>query len=131
MENTKPQSKAAIWTGRIISILCILFLLFDSVMKIVKSTLSMQGSTQLGWPQDDVQGIGIILLVFTILYIIPKTAILGAILITGYLGGAISIMMRAEMPGHPFFFPLIFGILVWAGLYLREEKLRILIPLKK
>ena len=85
----------------------------------------MQGSTQLGWPEANVQGIGILLLICTILYIIPRTAVLGAVLLTGYLGGAISIMVRADAAGHSYFFPLLFGILAWVGLCMRDPKANI------
>jgi len=131
METTKTNSKAVLWTSRIISILCILFFLMDAIMKIVKTAPSIEGCVQLGWPVDHVQITGFILLVFTILYAIPKTSILGAILVTGYLGGATAIMIRANAGGHPYFFPIIFGILIWAPLFLQNEKLRILIPIKK
>jgi len=128
----KPLSgKGARWTGRIISIILVLFLLMDAIMKVVKATPSMEGSVQLGWPQSEVQSIGIVLLAATILYIIPRLSILGAILLTGYLGGATSVMVRAMQPGHPYIFPIIFGVLVWAGLFLRDEKLRTLIPFRK
>ncbi|MBN9381016.1 MAG: DoxX family protein [Chitinophagaceae bacterium] len=118
MTNKKPK----VWSGRVISGLCILFLLVDAIMKIAKAAPSMQGSAQLGWPEGAVQGIGILLLTCTILYIIPRTAVLGAMLLTGYLGGAIAIMVRADAGGHPFFFPLVFGILVWVGLFMHNEK---------
>ena len=84
------HSKGKFWFGWIISGLCILFLLVDAIMKIAKTAPSMQGSAQLGWPESSVQGIGILLLLCTILYIIPRTAVLGAVLLTGYLGGAIA-----------------------------------------
>jgi len=121
-------STAALWSGRIILGLVVLFLLVDAIMKVVKATVSIEGSVKLGWPADAVQGIGIVLLISTILYTIPRTAVLGAILITGYLGGAIAIMIRA---GEPCYFPIIFGVLIWAPIYLRDEKLRALIPIKK
>lgn len=105
----------------IISALCILFLLFDAIMKVIKEIHSIEGSVALGWPEHLIQPIGIALLVSTILYAVPRTAFIGAILLTGYLGGAIAIMVRA---GQPLYFALIFGILVWTGLYLRDEKLR-------
>ncbi|MEO6285524.1 MAG: DoxX family protein [Dyadobacter sp.] len=127
-QTVKSQSNKGLLAGKIISALCILFLLFDAIMKIIKESHSIEGSAQLGWPVDQVQSIGIVLLIATILYIIPRTAILGAILLTGYLGGAIAIMVRA---GQPLYFALTFGVLVWAGLYLRDEKLRKLIPFEK
>lgn len=129
---TKPiTSKGMRWTGITITILVTLFLLVDALMKVVKAEPSMEGSIQLGWPADDVQAIGIVLLISTLLYVIPRTNILGAILLTGYLGGATSIMVRASMPGHPYLFPIVFGIFVWAGLFLRDEKIRALLPLRK
>ncbi|MHA4741818.1 DoxX family protein [Dyadobacter sp. MSC1_007] len=127
-ETAKNQSSKGVLAGKIISALCILFLLFDAIMKVIKESHSIEGSAQLGWPVDQVQSIGIALLISTILYIIPRTAILGAILLTGYLGGAIAIMVRA---GQPLYFAAVFGVLVWAGLYLRDEKLRKLIPFKE
>src|SRR5437016_4100446 len=124
MEPTPKQSKATSWTGWIITGLVVLFLLVDAVMKVIKATPSMEGSTQLGWPAELVQSIGIILLLSTIIYCIPRTAIIGAILLTAYLGGAVSIMLRA---GVPWYFPVIFGVLVWVGLGLRDVKTRALI----
>lgn len=126
--SVKKESNKSVLAGKIISILCILFLLFDAIMKVIKESHSIEGSAQLGWPVDQVQNIGITLLIATILYAVPRTAILGAILLTGYLGGAIAIMVRA---GEPLYFASVFGILVWAGLYLRDEKLRKLIPFKE
>lgn len=122
--STTQQSVKAVWTGRIISSLCILFLLFDAIGKIAKESHSIEGSVQLGWPEHLIQPIGIALLVCTILYIFPRTAFIGAILLTGYLGGAIAIMVRA---GQPLYFALIFGILVWIGLYFRNPKLKTLL----
>src|SRR3954467_1262636 len=109
METINVQSKTlsgkgALWTGRIISWIIILFLLVDAIMKVVKSAPAMEGSIQLGWPEEAVQAIGIVLLLATILYIIPSTSILGAIILTGYLGGATSVMVRAMQPGHPYLF---------------------------
>jgi hypothetical protein len=121
---TKPQSKGALWAGRIINGLVILFLLFDAVMKIIKEIHSIEGSAKLGWPVDAVQGLGIVLLIGTLIYMIPRLALFGAVLVTAYLGGAVAIMFRA---GQPFFFPIIFGILLWVGYYFRSAKLRMLI----
>lgn len=121
---TTQQSAKAVWTGRIISSLCILFLLFDAVGKIVKESHSVEGSIQLGWPEHLIQPIGIVLLICTILHCIPRTAFIGAILLTGYLGGAVAIMVRA---GQPLYFALVFGILVWIGLFLRNPKLKALL----
>ncbi|WP_214226270.1 DoxX family protein [Pedobacter sp. B4-66] len=121
---TTQQSVKAVWTGRIVSALCILFLLFDAIGKIVKESHSIEGSVQLGWPEHLIQPIGIVLLICTILYVFPRTAFIGAILLTGYLGGAIAIMVRA---GQPLYFALVFGILVWIGLFFRNPKLKALL----
>jgi len=115
------HSKLAIWAGRIISGICILFLLFDAIAKIIKASQAITASVALGIPEHTIPAIGILLLICTIIYSMPRTAILGAILLTGYLGGAIAIMMRA---GQPVYFATVFGILVWLGLRLRNEKVR-------
>jgi hypothetical protein len=114
--------------GRIIRVICILFLLFDATGKIFREAHSVSGTTGLGWPDQSVQLLGSILLVFTIIYSYPKTAILGAILLTGYLGGAAATMIRA---GQPLYFSVFIGILVWAGLFLNNRQLRSLIPLDR
>ncbi len=128
LQPATKNSKASFITGTVISVLCILFLLFDSIGKIVRESHSLSGTKQLGWPETAVQPLGIILLICTILYIIPKTKVLGSILLTAYLGGATATMMRV---GFPLYFSIIFGILVWVGAYLTNSKLRDLIPLVK
>jgi hypothetical protein len=117
-------SKSSLLAGRIISVICILFLLFDAIAKIMRESHSVKGTIFLGYGENMVQVIGTILLVCTIIYIIPRTAVLGAILITGYLGGAVAIMMRANQPAY---FPIVFGILVWLSLYLRDGKVKSLL----
>ncbi len=124
MENAKTYSKTSLWTGRILTILIFLFLLMDVFMKIFMTADSIKASAQLGWPGDSVKGLGILLLIITILYIIPGTAFYGAILLTGYLGGATATMFRAGVPGHPYIFPVVLGILVWVALTLRNAPLR-------
>ena len=124
LQITKSPSKGALWTGRILTGLCLLFLLFDAIMKIIKESHSIEGSAKLGWPVGDVQGLGIVLLLFTIIYMIPRIAFIGAILLTAYLGGAVAIMVRVQ---EPYWFPIIFAVLVWAGLYFRNEKFRALV----
>ena len=130
METTTPGTRpsATVWIGRVLTGLSILFLLVDSIMKIIKESHSVEGTLNLGWPDTAVQPIGILLLVCTILYIIPRTAILGDIFLTAYLGGAVATMARIDIS---YWFPIMFGVLVWGGLFLRDEKLRALIPLKK
>ncbi|MES2377335.1 MAG: DoxX family protein [Bacteroidota bacterium] len=121
---TKQASKGAFWTGWIISALVILFLLLDAGMKVIKSSISVDATVKLGLSADLVQPVGIILLICTILYILPRTAIIGAILLTGYLGGAIVVMLFAK---QPYYFPLVFGVLAWLGLYLRDVRVKMLI----
>ncbi|WP_419699671.1 DoxX family protein [Mucilaginibacter sp. NFX135] len=133
METTQSQpattnSKASFITGTVISVLCILFLLFDAIGKIILQKNVISASAKLGWVETTLQGMGITLLISTILYIIPKTKILGAILLTAYLGGATATMVRV---GQPFYFSVVFGILVWLGAYLTNSKLRNLLPLVK
>src|SRR5882762_9802486 len=124
---TQSVSKKSLWAGRIISTVVVLFLLFDAVAKLMKIAPVLQAFTQLGFSTSLAVPIGAVLLVCTILYMIPPTSILGAILLTAYLGGATVTHLRA---GQPFYFPIIFGVLLWGGLYLREPRLRSLIPLR-
>lgn len=121
-------SKGKLVTGRVITILTVLFLLFDSTMKIVKLQAVVDGTVRAGYPASLIQPIGIALLVCTILYMIPRTSVLGAILLTGYLGGATATMVRVQDPW--FLFPVGFGVLAWAGLFLREPRLWALIPMR-
>ncbi len=119
-------------TGWGITGLMTLFLLFDSVAKLALENHVVEATTKIGYPVDVIRPLGIICLVCTILYAIPRTSILGAILLTGYLGGAVASEVRID---DPFFssvlFGVYFGILVWGGLYLRDERLRSLIPLRR
>jgi hypothetical protein len=127
MESATETSKKSLWAGRIISTLVVLFLLFDAIAKLMKITPVLEAFTRLGFSTGLAVPIGVVLLVCTIVYVIPPTAILGAILLTGYLGGATVTHLRA---GQPFYFPILFGVLVWGGLYLREYRLQALIPLR-
>jgi DoxX-like family len=126
-QTTTSSSKKMLWTGYAISGICILFLLFDSIMKVVMHPMHVDGSTQLGWSVQAVQPIGIVLLLCTIIYMVPRLSVIGAVVITGYLGGAVATMARI---GEPFYFPLLSGGLVWLGLYLRSEKLRFFLSFK-
>lgn len=126
LEGTIPSSRSTrlVWTGRVISILVTLFLAFDSVTKLIKDPRVLAASADLGYSVSSIVLIGAVLLVCTSIYIIPRASILGAILLTGYLGGAVASNLRV---GHPIFeciFPILFGILVWAGLLLRNRELR-------
>jgi hypothetical protein len=122
----------AIWAGRIMSGLVVLFLLFDSVLKVMKLPLAVEGTTQLGYPEHVVVGIGVVQLVCLIIYLIPRTSIFGAVLLTGYLGGAIATHVRVVSPlfSHVLF-PIYVAVLVWGGVYLRFPRLRALIPVQR
>ena len=119
-----------LWAGRIISSLSALFLLLDGVMKLVKPAFVVEATVRLGYPESVIFGLGIVLTACTVLYMIPRTSVLGAILLTGYLGGAVATHVRAGEGLFPMFFPVIIGVLVWGGLFLRDERLRTLIPLR-
>ncbi len=128
MENTKPKRP---WAGYIISGLPALLLLLDAVGKLVKPEPVVTGTLELGYQESVIVPLGIVLLAATILYLVPRTAILGAILITAYLGGAVATHVRV---GNPLFthtlVPVYLGILIWFGLYLRDERLRALVPFR-
>jgi hypothetical protein len=109
--------------------LAVLFLIFDGVGKVLQVAPVLEAQAQLGIPESLTVGIGILVLVCTAVYVIPATSVLGAILLTGFLGGAVAIQLRAGAPLFNLIFPIIFGALVWGGLYLRNERLRALIPL--
>ena len=129
--NAPSTSKAMLWTGRVLTALAILFLLFDAFGKFVKPTPVVDAFTRLGIPITLSSSIGTLLLVCTILYAIPRTATLGAILLTGYLGGAVAIHMRAGSSLFETVFPVIFGVLVWAGIYVRDCSLRKVFPVRR
>ena len=123
-------SKGSLWIGRILGALSTLFLLMDGVMKLIKPAPVVEATVRLGYPESVIQSLGIVLLVCTILYAIPRTSILGAILLTGYLGGAVAANVRV---GNPLFshvlFPVYVALFIWGGLHLREPRLRELLPL--
>ncbi len=124
-------SKSTIWIGRIVSGLPALFLLVDGAMKLVKPAVVVEATTKLGYSESLIVPIGIILIACTLLYLIPTTSVLGAILLTAYLGGAVATHVRAAEGGvFPIIFPIIFGALLWLGLYLNDTRLRALIPLR-
>lgn len=128
---TAPVSSTQLWAGRIMTGIAVLFLLFDTVIHLMRIPPVVESFGQLGYQVSLVLGIAILELVCLALYVIPRTSILGAILLTGYLGGAVASNLRV---GNPLFshvlFPVYVGMLLWAGLYLREDRLRALIPLR-
>jgi DoxX-like family len=123
-------SKGMLWAGWIISALPSLFLLMDGVMKLLKPAIVVETTVQLGYSESVILGLGIVLLASTVLYLIPRTAVLGAILLTGYLGGAVATHVRVGAGPFEVLFPVIFGALLWGGLFLRDERLRELVPLR-
>jgi hypothetical protein len=120
-----PDSERMLWVGRLVSTLVVLFLVIDGAVKVMQLTPAVEGTVELGYPADVVVWLGIVLLVSTILYSIPRTAVLGAILLTGYLGGATATQVRVENPW--FLFPVLLGVLVWVALFMRDNRLRALI----
>ncbi len=128
---TAPLPAKMVWTGRIISALAVLFMLFDGVIKLIKIAPVVESFAQLGFPDSLARGIGILELVCLAVYVIPRTSILGAILLTGYLGGAVASKVRIDDPlFSQVLFPIYVGLLVWAGLFLREDRLHALMPLR-
>jgi DoxX-like protein len=125
--HTAFVSKKMLWAGYIISVLPVLMLLFSGVMKLMKPASVVEGFVRLGYPEGLALGIGVVELACAALYVIPRTSVLGAILLTGYLGGATATHVRI---GEPFFAPIVLGVLVWGGLFLRDARLRALLPLR-
>jgi hypothetical protein len=117
-------SRTTHWAGYSISTFAILFLLFDGVIKILEIAPVVESFTLLGYPASTMFGIGILLLACVAVYMIPRTSILGAILLTGYLGGAIASHVRIGSEPFSLIFPLIIGALLWGGLFLRDNRVR-------
>ena len=122
--------KGSLWAGRIISAFAVLFMIFDGVTKVIKAPQVIEATVRIGFPENTIVGIGAALLICTGLYIIPRTSVLGAILLTAYLGGATAANVRVSSPLFNTSFPIVFGVLIWAGLFLRDRVLRALIPLR-
>lgn len=129
---TAPASGAALWTGRILSGLVVAFLLFDGAIKVVEMDVVKQSLAELGYPTDIAFGLGVLTLAIGVLYAIPRSSVLGAILLTGLLGGAMATHLRV---GSPVFSHLLFGLYIglmaWGGLFLRDERLRAMLPLRR
>jgi hypothetical protein len=128
VESDRMISKKLLWTGRIVSGLAALFFLMDGVMKLFKPAVVVEATRQLGYPESDIIGIGVLLLICTLLYLFPRTSILGAILLTGYMGGAVASQVRIGAGWFNVAFAVLFGVLVWAGLWLRDVRVRNLLP---
>jgi DoxX-like family len=125
----RPMMRKA---GFVLTTLVALFLTFDTVIKVLRLAPAVQGTTALGYPANTVLWIGMIELVCLALYLVPRTAVLGAILLTGHLGGAIATHVRVGSPlmSHTLF-PIYVALLLWGGLYLREPRLRELVPIRR
>ena len=126
-----PVSKKNLWAGRVMSALPVMLLLFSGILKLTGMDAVIEGFAKLGYPASLILGIGIVEIACVVLYVIPRTAVLGAILVTGYLGGAVATHVRI---GDPLFsqalMPFYLGVLFWGGIYLRDDRLRELIPVR-
>jgi DoxX-like protein len=123
-------SSKRLWGGRIMSGLPALLLLVDGGMKLFKPAIVVEATIRLGYPESAIIGIGLVLLASTLLYLIPRTSILGAILLTGYLGGAVASHVRVGADLFNIAFPVIVGTLIWGGLWLRDRRLQALLPVR-
>ena len=121
-------SRPMVWSGRVLSALPVLLLVMSGIMKLLRPPEVVEGFTKLGYSDSLAIGIGIVELACTALYVIPRTSVLGAILLTGYLGGATATHLRV---GDQYFMPIVIGVVLWLGLYLRDPRLRTLIPIKR
>jgi hypothetical protein len=128
-DQTAP--KGMLWTGHVLSALSGLLMLLDGVMKLVKPAFVVEATVKLGYTENVIFGLGVVLTASTLLYLIPWTSVLGAILLTGYLGGAVASHVRAGDPAFTVFFPVVFGILIWLGLLLRDRRIQQILPLRK
>jgi DoxX-like family len=129
---TQAGSRRRLWAGRVLSWLAVAFLLFDSAGKLLQVQPMIDGTIQLGYSRDIVFSLGVILLSCVVAYVIPRTSVLGALLLTGYLGGAVATHVRVENPlfSHVLF-PTYVGALLWGGLILRDARLRSLLPIRR
>lgn len=124
-----PISKTMLWTGRVMSAIVILLVAFGSVMKLIKVAGVMAGMARVGYPEHLARPVGVIELICIVVYLIPQTEVLGAILLTGLLGGAAATNLRIGDPSFPL--PIVVGMMAWGGLYLRDVRVRALIPLRR
>jgi len=128
----KNTNSKRIWAGRILTAIPVLFLLFDMTGKFLKPTPVIEGTVQLGYPESVLSGLGLTLLISVGLHLFPRTNVLGAIILTGYLGGAVATHVRVGNPwATHILFPVYLGIMLWGGLYLRDTRVSAILPLKK
>ncbi|MDB5296126.1 MAG: rane protein [Phycisphaerales bacterium] len=128
MSSHAGVSKKALWAGRVVSALPVLALTASGVMKLMKLPAVVEGFAHFGFPEKLIVPIGVLELACAVVYLVPQTAVLGAILLTAYLGGATVTHVRA---GEPWFGPVVLGVLAWLGLLLRDARLRPLLPLRR
>lgn len=126
----QSESKGMLWTGRVITTLVVLFMLFDSITKVLKLPMVVEPSAKVGITANMIFWIGVTLLVSTILYAIPHTSVLGAILVCTYLGGAVCADVITHAPAANSCMAIAFGILAWLGIWLREPDLRGVVPFR-
>jgi DoxX-like family len=124
-ESSVRANKTGLWTSRTVGALLVLFLLVDAGGKILRLAPYVEGTAKVGYPDGCLVPLGLVLLASTLLYVIPRTAVLGAILLTAYLGGAVATHVRL---GQPFVIPVVFGALLWGCLYVRDARIRSLLP---
>jgi hypothetical protein len=122
-------SRKRLWTGRALTGFSAAFFILDGTMKLFKPQVVVEATVRLGYPESTIVGIGVALLVSTLLYLIPRTSILGMVLLTGYLGGAVASNIRAEQVMFNVLFPVICACIAWGGLYLRDARLQEILPL--
>jgi hypothetical protein len=116
-----------LWTGRILSALAAIFLAFDGSIKLMKVQPVLEATAQLGFPQSSIILMALVLLVCTLIYVIPRTSVVGAVLLTGYLGGAVAAQLRVGNPPFETVFPIIVGSVLWAGIFVRDRRVRALL----
>jgi hypothetical protein len=131
MSTSNKSSKAVLWIGRILKTVCILFMIVDASMKIFLVPSAVDASRQLGIPVSFLQPLGIYLLAATVLYSVPRTAVMGCLFLLPFLGGGTAVMLLAHVPGHPFFFPIVFGVIIVVAEYLGNGRFREVVPVGK
>ena len=128
-DTTRGSSKAMLWTGRVLTTLIVLFMLFDAFGKLAKIQPVVEGTAKLGYSESSIRPIGVAALAGAVLYAVPQTAVLGAVVLTGFLGGAVATHVRVSDLNY--LFAVIFGVATWLGIYLRDARLRSLLPLRR
>jgi hypothetical protein len=128
MQSARKSSNGMLWTGRILSTLVVLLLMFTGGFAIFKPAVSATGFAHYGYPANAMWPVVAAEIVCALLYAVPSTSVLGAILLTGYFGGATATHVRV---GEPFFLPVVVAVVAWLGLYLRDSRLRALVPLRR